>query len=302
MVVQHQQWLECRLAAADADMTRPHPKYPHRHEAHFVGISQPDAGGTFDLVPDGTFGTTIESPAFEVVLQRHGSLNIAAADAVFTALEEDGEIVDRLGDGLQSGGEYNKRHHCFLRALRDLVAGGATGPLVLGDKDARDKTADICASVAPDLAELGANPATGGDVLYEAKVASPTTASHSAGRGSRSHGGKPASVGHIIGHGNTEERLRLKILGCKRAGHPSQGPLDHSTVEQQDGDYVNELVRTRAQVVPMIMETTGGLAPHSRKHVGFLASRSKGRGAVDRTCYGRTRLSTKSFLSTTSSG
>ena len=45
-----------------------------------------------------------------------------------------------------------------------------------------------------------------------------------------------------------------------------------------------------------VMETTGGLAPHSRKHLGFLASRSKGRGAVDRTCYGRTRLSTKSFF------
>ena len=67
-------------------------------------------------------------------------------------------------------------------------------------------------------------------------------------------------------------------------------------MEQQDGDYVDALVRTRAQVVPMIMETTGGLAPHSRKHVGFLASRSKGRGAVDRTRYGRTRLSTKSFF------
>ena len=177
-----------------------------------------------------------------MILQRHGSLNIAAADAVFTALEEDGVTVDRLGDGLQSGGEYNKRHNGFLRAIRDLVAAGATGPLILGDKDAREKTADICASHAPDLVELCANPATGGDVIYEAKVASPTTASHSAGNGSWQHGGKPASVGHIIGHGNTEERLRLKILGCKQMGLPSQGPLNHSTghgwVAQRDGDYV----------------------------------------------------------------
>ena len=64
---------------------------------------------------------------------------------------------------------------------------------------------------------------------------------------------------------------------------------------QRDGDYVDALVRTRSQAIPMIMETTGGLAPHSRKHVAFLAARSKGKGAVVRTHYGRTRLSTKSY-------
>ena len=46
----------------------------------------------------------------------------------------------------------------------------------------------------------------------------------------------------------------------------------------------------------MIVETTGGLAPHSRRHVGYLTGRAKGRGAVDRTRYGTTRISTKSYF------
>ena len=48
---------------------------------------------------------------------------------------------------------------------------------------------------------------------------------------------------------------------CNLAAHDF---LEYQYQEQQDGDYVDALVRTRAQVVPMIMETTGGLAPHSR--------------------------------------
>ena len=50
----------------------------------------------------------------------------------------------------------------------------------------------------------------------------------------------------------------------------------------------------------MTVETTGGLAPHSRRHVGYLTGgRAKGRGAVDRTRYGTTRINTKSFTSHT---
>ena len=35
---------------------------------------------------------------------------------------------------------------------------------------------------------------------------------------------------------------------------------------------------------------------HSRRHCGYLHGRSKGKGAVNRTRYGRTRISTKSFF------
>ena len=52
----------------------------------------------------------------------------------------------------------------------------------------------------------------------------------------------------------------------------------------------------RSTAIPIIVETTGGIAPHSRSHCGFLAARSKTPGAVDRTRYGGTRISTKSFF------
>ena len=53
-----------------------------------------------------------------------------------------------------------------------------------------------------------------------------------------------------------------------------------------------------AAVIPMIVETTGGLAPHSRRHVSYLSHgpRQRRRGAVDRTQYGTTRISTKSYF------
>mgnify|MGYP006974839148 CR=1 FL=1 len=62
------------------------------------------------------------------------------------------------------------------------------------------------------------------------------------------------------------------------------------------GDYFDAIVRKGSRVVPMIIETTGALAPHSRRHCGYLHGRSKGKGAADRTRYGRTRISTKSFF------
>ena len=127
---------------------------------------------------------------------------------------------------------------------------------------------------AVDLAELGGNEQTAGDVLYEAKCVSPTKAKQSAGNGSKEGGGAVASVGHRFGFGNTEEEYRVLILGCKEQGRKHQGPLDHATgkgwVKQRDGQYKDALVRTRATVVPMIVETTGGVAPHSRRHCGLL--------------------------------
>ena len=48
-------------------------------------------------------------------------------------------------------------------------------------------------------------------------------------------------------------------------------------------------------MVPVIIEATGGITPHTRAHMRYLARRSRGKGATDRTRYGTTRISTKSF-------
>ena len=44
-----------------------------------------------------------------------------------------------------------------------------------------------------------------------------------------------------------------------------------------------------------LVEALGGISPPARAHIAKLARRSEGRGATDRTKYGGTRLSTKSF-------
>ncbi len=46
----------------------------------------------------------------------------------------------------------------------------------------------------------------------------------------------------------------------------------------------------------MIVETYGGVAPHSLAHIGYLHKRATGDGGYDRTEYGTTRISTASFF------
>ena len=45
----------------------------------------------------------------------------------------------------------------------------------------------------------------------------------------------------------------------------------------------------------MIVEAYGGIAPHSRAALRRLARRASAKGARDRTVYGTTRISTRSF-------
>ena len=74
--------------------------------------------------------------------------------------------------------------------------------------------------------------------------------------------------------------------------------MDHSTgkgyVAALKGHY-RDALRKGHTVIPVIVEALGGIAPHSLAHIRFLARRSAGRGATDRTAYGETRCSTKSF-------
>ena len=61
------------------------------------------------------------------------------------------------------------------------------------------------------------------------------------------------------------------------------------------GDYFDAIVRKGSRVVPMIIETTGGIAPHSRAVVARLARRARRKGGRDGTVYGASRTSTRSF-------
>ena len=43
------------------------------------------------------------------------------------------------------------------------------------------------------------------------------------------------------------------------------------------------------------MESYGGISPHTRASIRYLSRRASAKGAIDRTKYGRTRVSPKSF-------
>ena len=49
------------------------------------------------------------------------------------------------------------------------------------------------------------------------------------------------------------------------------------------------------KTVVFLVEATGGHSPPARKQMHILTGRARGRGAIDRTTYGRTRFNTKSF-------
>ena len=62
------------------------------------------------------------------------------------------------------------------------------------------------------------------------------------------------------------------------------------------GQYHDALFVKRNVVVPFIVEAYGGISPHALAYMRYLARRATGKNATDRTRYGATRASTKSFL------
>ena len=116
----------------------------------------------------------------------------------------------------------------------------------MGDKEKPELTDMINTTCAVDLAELEGDEATGADVCQEYKVVAPLTKSRRMGRGSVLHGGTVADVGHLYAFGNTEERYRIKILGCKGKGTLGvDRPFNHTTkvgsVKERTGDYEDAL-------------------------------------------------------------
>ena len=106
-------------------------------------------------------------------------------------------------------------------------------------------------------------------------------------------------MGHKIGFGSTEEEERVRILGCKERGLPREGAMNHINgkgwVMGRKGDYHDALTVKRSKVVTAVVESTGGQSPPLRSQVRRLAERATGNGAVDRTNYGRTRVSARSY-------
>ena len=133
------------------------------------------------------------------------------------------------------------------------------------------------------------------DTCLEVKVASPLTVTHHAGGGAH-----PPDVGDRFGFGNTEEYYRIMTLGCKGRGRDGDPLFDSTTgkgrVVGVDGHYRDALLVKRNRTVVWLVESFGGIAPEPhgrlRRHSRFV----KSKGASDRTEYGTSRLSPRSYL------
>ena len=164
MVAHHRRWLDAYARAAAYDRAHPHVTCRNRETVRFTSVSQPHSGAWLDIAPDGSYATSIVTPEFTVGLQRRGGLEISAAAAAFDSLRDAGERIDRKGDGLANGGEYNRRHNAVLRAVHHMVSAVAVGPCVLGDKDDVEATAALNEDHAVDLAEPEGDDTNGGQL------------------------------------------------------------------------------------------------------------------------------------------
>ena len=81
------------------------------------------------------------------------------------------------------------------------------------------------------------------------------------------------------GRGQPRRWRRAPAAGARfdGRGRRRDGSFDHKTgrgwVKAVKGDYFDAIVRKGSRVVPMIIETTGGIAPHSRAVVGVSRGR-----------------------------
>ena len=91
----------------------------------------------------------------------------------------------------------------------------------------------------------------------------------------------------------------MLIYGTRGRGRKQDGPLVHLTgkgwVKPHKGHYHDAIVNKRNKTVAFIVEAYGAVGRRGRAQAGLLAERAKGRGATDRTKYGSTRVSTRSF-------
>ena len=300
-IVKHRKFLEARTTAQQRDHLHPHPSTRFRTEAMLVSNAQHAAGSPLELPPDGTIGTTMDDFSFLHYLQRQGGLDLSRAKPRLDALEAEGHTVDRKGDNLQNNidtGQFTKRHNKGLHAVADMVRAVAVGSVVLGDKEKPELTEELNDTHTIDVAELGGDMKNNRNVLYELKT--PTVTKHHwiAGYGSAELGGAPASTGHLVGFGNTDEYYRVKVLGTKQRGQPTDSPLDHATgkgyVREFKGQYYDAFLVKKALVVVFLIEAgSGGICPQGAKSINYLHERAK--GARDGTRYGTSNIATRSF-------
>ena len=179
-----------------------------------------------------------------------------------------------------------------------MVRAVSIGSVVLGDKAKPELTEELNSTHTVDIAEVGGDMRNNRNVLYELKTPTATKHLWAAGRGSPDNGGAPASTGHLVGFGNTDEFYRAKVLGTKQRGQPTDPPLDHVTgaghVKESRGQYHDAFLVKKSIVIVFLVEAgSGGICPQGVKSINFLHERAK--GVRDGTQYGKSNIATRSF-------
>ena len=296
-------WVECLDAAKLADIGRPHPNVQLYEQVRLIAVSQGTAGMWLDIVVDGGWDTFISSGDFRRAAQRRLGLHLSGAKAAFDALERRGVAVDRTGNALCNGGEYNRRHNAVMMAVHKMISAVATGPVVLGDKADPSLTDDFNADHIVDVAEVGGGGGGGGfsapgddagTTLVEIKCSNPAI------QDPKSNGHKTtAGARHAFGNTIEGTQGEPKILGCPERGRPTDAPFDAKTgkgrVDRIKGDYDDAILNKRLKVVPWLTECFGGVTPKAARYARLLARRTQGKHATDRTRYGNARSSPKAF-------
>jgi hypothetical protein len=195
--------------------------------------------------------------------QRYTTANVRTAAQRHFGLYLTGRRVDPLGDdGKRS---HARRHRNVLTEMYRIEAAIATCQVLMGDKqkmtDGQRSTYDFYndTHILDILNVNGAH--DGSPLLIETKVSSPLTKSgptHSA----------VSHVGHRFPFGNTEDELRITVLG--REGREGNHAFEHETgqgfVAPVEGQYADAL-RKGFRTICAVVEVFGGITPEYLRHI-----------------------------------
>ena len=124
----------------------------------------------------------------------------------------------RLGYHLAHRSNHQTPHKWMCVAWRDAEANATTGTVYQGDKKkGKAHYSQFCASYVPDIIKVSGKPELSEIKNYSCWV-HPTTAKP----------GVTSLNGGVYAFGNTEERLKHRVLGAKQKGVPAMGAFDHN--------------------------------------------------------------------------
>ena len=286
-VVHHEAWVRLQQLCAQSDSMAAaagSATMIARECSRLTSTGAEYAGAWLDVLPTSWLQ---KSSKFAVGLQRRLGLYISAAAAHFDAVAAEGDTVtesDRLGDSFAHAANHSTAHKWMVVAWRNAEAATTLGTVYMGDKKkGKEHYSVYCATYVPDVIKLD-----GGDdgrpELDEIKNYSPFV--HPA----TSHPACTSLVGGLYAFGNTEERLKHKVLGSRRRGVPSAGRFNHKDgsgfVPAAEGDYRDALANRKARVHLLVHETLGGFSPYAARRLRRLG-RLAAENGVDATDYKR---------------